>query len=100
MAITTTWKYEIVKTIPIVLATKQQNVVQSYKAICVANNSLDDDKKASTVFLVDFDVDNGVEGSFIELVDLNDDILAKWTKEKLGEANCKQEEDEIREMVK
>jgi hypothetical protein len=50
--------------------------------------------------LVDFDVANGVEGSFIELVDLNDDILAKWTKEKLGEANCKQEEDEIREMVK
>lgn len=99
MAITTTWKYEIIKTIPIVLSTGQQNVVQSFKAICEASNSDDNTKKASIVFLVEFDVSDGVEGSFIELTSLNNDILAEWTKAKVGEANYTQEENEIREKV-
>lgn len=98
MAITSTWKYEIIKTIPIVLLTGQQNVVQSFKAICEASNS-DNNKKASAVFLVEFDVSDGVEGSFIQLTNLNNDILAEWTKAKVGEANYTQEENEIKGMV-
>ena len=99
MAITSTWKYEIIKTIPIVLSTGQQNVVQSFKAICEASNSDYNNKKASVVFLIEFDVNDGVEGTFIELTNLNNDILAEWTKAKIGETNCIQEENEIKGMV-